>query len=132
LSNEPFEFGEFMQADFAGVQEVAHHVGEAPRKQAVDKMIGHTAGDGFLANGRAVNEAASLAPVLDQAALLHLAEHGCDGGVSEVSFVLQLLVDVGDGRFAASPEQLHDAELKIAEAVDFGAAHKTDLIELPK
>src|SRR5438034_27047 len=96
-----------------------NRLSHAPFEETVDQVIGHAARDRVRGNRRPVHEAPAFDPVLDQAAPLHFPEHGGDGGVSEAAFTGDGLVDLGYGGVAALPEEFHDLQLKIAQAMDF-------------
>lgn len=118
-----FDAGEFVGADFARGEQVAHHVRQAALEQTVEDVFRHPSTDLLLGNRGSVDEGASVGAVSHQAAWLHFAEHGGDGGIGEARLASEVGVDLGDGGFAAGPEDLHDLELQIAEAMDGGWRH---------
>src|SRR6185503_3960657 len=93
-------------------------------EQAVHQMVGHPARNFLGGDLGAIDEGAALGAVGDEAAGLHFAEHGSDGGISEFGAAAEGVVDVGDSGFALLPEGLEDLQLEIAEAMHFGFGHR--------
>lgn len=102
---------------------MADDVGQAAREQPVDKMICHAPRHGGFRHRCFINKRAAVDVVADQPAPFHFSENGRHGGVSQVLFSLELLMKVGHGGVGARPEDFHDSELEIPEAMNFGATH---------
>lgn len=102
---------------------MADHVGETAFEEAVEDVYRHAAPDLVLGHRRGIDEGATLDPMGDEAADVHLAEHGGDGGVGEIVAAGQGVVDFGHGGFAPGPENFQDLQLKISQSMDFGFAH---------
>src|SRR5258705_6984757 len=102
---------------------MAHDLRKAAFKNAVHQVVRHGACDLFLSGARTVDKRAALDPMRYQPLDLHLAQHGGNGGVGEVSWAAQAAEDVGDGCFPALPEDFHDTQLEITESEHFAADH---------
>src|SRR5256885_2367836 len=61
--------------------------------------------------------------MLNQTARFHLPKHSGDCRVGEVPLDNQGFVDLCDGRLGAHPEDLHNPQLKIPEAINLISAH---------
>jgi hypothetical protein len=121
--NQLFNPGKLFGAYIATCQEVLHHVRQASFEQTIQQMIGHSLRHGLSRHRRMVNKAATLKPMTDECAIFHFSQHGCDSGVSQVAFIGQRRVHFGDSGLLPSPEDLHDAELQIAQTMDTWFGH---------
>jgi hypothetical protein len=108
-----FELG---SADFARGQQVTDRIREAAFKEALNEMIPGTSVYGIGLDGSAVKKRPTLLAMRDKASNLHFAQHGCDGGVREVSFGLEGFVDEANAGIGRLPEHFEDTQLKIAES----------------
>jgi len=104
-------------------EEVVDHVEQTAFEQPVHEVVRHAAGDILFGDLRRIDESAAVHPVPDEGAGLHFSKHRGDGGVGEVRVAAEVFEHLGDGGFAALPEGLHDAQLKVAEAVDAMRLH---------
>ena len=126
MFDEFFDLVQFLAADLARLEQVADRVGHAPLKEPLDKMPSHAARHLLRRDGGAIEKGAARLAMGDQAARLHFAQHGGDGGVGQFAFGLQGGVDLGHRAFAALPERLKDAQLEVAEAMVLNGIYHND------
>src|SRR5262249_28784994 len=101
--------------DLALAQEMIHERGGVALEDALDQILDHGAVYVAFAELRPIDEPASLGRVRDHALLLHLRQHGGDGGEREAALGEQRGVHIRHRGLAALPEHAQDGELKVSE-----------------